>query len=162
MSEAFSQQFCTIAPVSQSGLVAGSQVSPCLVTVAGADLTIIASPATLIARVPVAGLEICTPALMRKIGTGAAVRIEGAMVGVTFDMVYARQKHHDAKQKGGPASAHFAMRVVSIVTFADARHAVRHGRQLARDFKAALLAAGATDKTGKSVARQATLDSRSS
>ena len=52
--------------------------------------------------------------------------------------------------------------VTDVRTFADARHAVRHGRQLARDFKAALLAAGATDKTGKSVARQATLDSRAS
>lgn len=147
MSEAFSQQFCTVVPVSERGLVAGSRVTPCLVKVDDGELAIIAAPATLIARVPVSGLEVCTPALMRKIGTGTAVRIEGAMVGVTFDMVYARQKAHAARQDGGPAfAARLATRMVSIATFADARHGFRHGRQLARDFKAALLAAGAIDK----------------
>ena len=149
MSEAFSQQFCTVVPVSEKGLVAGSRVTPCLVKVDDAELTIIAAPATLIARVPVCGLEICTPALMRKIGTGTAVRIEGAMVGITFDMVYTRQKDRGARQEGGPAlAARLALRVVSIATFADGRHGFRHGRQLAREFKAALLAAGAIDKAG--------------
>lgn len=148
MSEAFSQQFCTVMPVSEKGLVAGSRITPCLVTVDDGELTITAAPATLIARVPVSGLEICTPALMRKIGTGTAVRIEGAMVGVTFDMVYARQKAHAAREKGGPAfAARLARRMVSVATFADGRHGFRHGRQLARDFKVALLGAGAIDKT---------------
>jgi hypothetical protein len=54
------------------------------------------------------------------------------------------------------------MRMVSMATFADGRHGFRHGRQLARDFKAALLGAGAIDKTDKAVVRQAILDSRSS
>jgi hypothetical protein len=147
VSEAFSQQFCTIVPVSERGLVAGSRVTPCLVKVDDGELTITAAPATLIARVPVSGLEICTPALMRKIGTGTAVRIEGAMVGVTFDMVHARQKARAARPEGGPAfAARLARRVVAIATFADGRHGFRHGRQLAREFKAALLAAGALDK----------------
>jgi hypothetical protein len=48
--------------------------------------------AQVVAQAPVQGLEIVTPPVYRKIGTGVVVRIDGQLYSIEFDTVYQAEK----------------------------------------------------------------------
>jgi hypothetical protein len=143
MAEAFSQQFCSVAPCGAGGrIVTGQRLHNCLVQVADGELTLIQAPSTLVAQVPVAGVEIVTPPTLRKVGTGVIIKVDGKLLAVEFDVVYRRQQAHAGRRRS------WLSRFFGISDMTTLPKAMRLGRQLGREFIAALLAAGAADPTG--------------
>lgn len=142
MSEAFSQDFCSVVPVGLGGrIIAGQRIAPCLVRIDLGVLTIARMRGgEAVAQVPVAGLEIATPPMLRKVGTSAVLRIDGELLAVEFDTVYTRRKAAGSSGIGGVLRRGFS---ISAVT--DAPKALKLGRELTRTFTTALLAIGAVD-----------------
>jgi hypothetical protein len=77
-----------------------------------------------------------------KVGTAVVVRLEdGELLAVEFDSVFRRQQ-----QRGKPRS--FLREVFSLDPLTTIGKSTRLARQPSRDFAAALITAGALDKTG--------------
>jgi hypothetical protein len=147
MAEAFSQQFCSVAPCGVGGrIITGQRLQNCLVRVADGELALIQAPATLIAKGPAANIRIVTPPAIRKIGTAVILQVGGDLLAVEFDGVYRRQQSHEkstAKRRSPFTNA--LRQVFSISDIMSAPKAMRLGRELARECTTALLAAGAVD-----------------
>lgn len=145
MTAAFSQQFCTVAPCGAGGrIVTGARVPNCLVEVTGTELNLTQAPATLIASKPAAEVRIVTPPALRKIGTAVILELDAKLLAVEFDMVYRRQREYG---KGGVSTAvTIARNFFSLSDITSAPRAMRLARELARDFTAALVTAGAAEE----------------
>lgn len=142
MTKAFSQQFCTLAPCGAGGrILAGARMPDCLVEVTDGELTLIQAPATLVARTPAAAVRIVTPSAVRKIGTAVILKLNAKLLAVEFDMVYRRQQEHG--KPGTSTAAKVARNLLSLSDITSAPKAMRLARELARDFTAALVTAGA-------------------
>jgi hypothetical protein len=138
----FSQQFCSLAPCGAGGrIVAGARMRNCLVQVSDGELTLIQAPATLVAKVPAASVEIVTPATLRKIGTAVVLKLDGRLLAVEFDGVYRRQRAHANDRK--PSLGTVVARAFSLSDITSLRKSMRLGRELSGEFTAALLASGA-------------------
>src|ERR1035441_8473819 len=162
MAETFSQQFCSLARCGAGGrIVTGKRARNCLVQVADGELIIIMVPSVLLARVPAPMVEIVTPPTLRKIGTsvilwlGGLGGLDGApLFAVEFDTVYRRQQAYAgraaANGKSGSGTLGGAVRrflgVSDITTLPEA---MRLGRELTREFTAALLTAGTVSHAGQ-------------
>lgn len=156
MAETFSQEFCSIAPCGAGGrIITGPRLRNCLVQVANGELTLIQAPSTLVANTPVAGVEIVTPPMLRKVGTGVILRLDRNLLAIEFDMVYRNQQAYARRAAGRQTSplAGILRRMFRLSDVTSLRKAMRLARQLARDFTTALLAAGATDKAGTVASR---------
>jgi hypothetical protein len=144
MSEAFSQELCSMEPFKDSirWVVSRPRTAPCTVRVADGELTIIQEPGEPVVRVPTAGLEIVTPRRLRKLEAGVVLQIGGKPVAVMFDLVSGRQQLRAAGQAGKGA-------LIGQVTKAAANTRGNLGlaRQITAQFTAALLAGGAIDRT---------------
>jgi hypothetical protein len=146
MAETFSQQFCTLVPCRAGGRIAvGRRARNCLVQVADGQLVIVMAPSVLLARVPAPMVEIVTPPAQRKIGTSVILWLGGLdgapLFAVEFDTVYRAQQ---ARARRGLIRQFFG---VSDITTAP--HAMRLGRELASEFTAALLTAGASTQSAR-------------
>jgi hypothetical protein len=141
VSESFSQQFCMIAPMTFLGTYRGTRIRSCLVEVTDGMLTIVAAPDRVLYHRPVEGLEIAAPPILAKIGTGVALRLDGQLVSVNFDTVFAGRKANAARSRGILARVLFyAGYFCGVYGFGG----IRVGRRLTRELTAALLAEGAT------------------
>lgn len=145
MTETFSQQFCSLAPCGAGGRVTtGARMHNCLVQVQDGELTLIQAPATLVAKVPVASVEIVTPPTLRRIGTAVVLRLDGRLLAVEFDGVYRRQRARANGRK--PTLGALVARAFSLGDVTSLRKSMRLGRELSSDFTTALVAAGAGDR----------------
>lgn len=147
MAEAFSQQFCSVAPCGAGGrIITGQRLQNCLVQVADGELTLVQAPAKLVARTPASAVRIVTPPAIRKIGTAIILQVGDDLLAVEFDGVYRRQQSHaksTAKRRSPVTNA--LRQIFSINDITSAPKAMRLGRKLASECTAALLAAGAVD-----------------
>lgn len=144
-AESFSQQFCSLAPCGAGGRVTtGARMRNCLVQVSDGELTVIQAPATLVAKVPAASVEIVTPPALRKIGTAVILKLDGKMLAVEFDAVYRRQRARANGRKRSLGSA--VARTFSLRDIASLGKSMRFARELSGKFTAALAAAGAGDR----------------
>jgi len=145
MTETFSQQFCSLAPCGAGGRVTtGARMHNCLVQVRDGELTLLQAPATLVAKVPAASVEIVTPPTQRRIGTAVVLSLDGRLLAVEFDGVYRRQR---APANGRKATLGTAVaRAFSLSDITSLRKSIRLGRELSSDFTAALMGAGARDR----------------
>lgn len=144
MAETFSQQFCSLAPCGAGGrITTGARMRNCLVQVRDGELTLIQAPATLVAKVPAAAVEIVTPATLRKIGTAVILKLDSRLLAVEFDGVYRRQQAHASDRK--PTLGTVVARAFSLRDITSLRKSMRLGRELSSEFTAALMAAGAGD-----------------
>ena len=139
MAVTFSQQFCSLARCGAGGrIVAGRRARNCLVQVADGKLVIVMAPSVLLARVPAPMVEILTPPALRKIGTSVVLWLGGLdgapLFAVEFDTVYRRMR-----------------RLSGVRDITALPQAMRLGRELAREFTAALLTAGAVSHAGAGV-----------
>ncbi len=160
MAETFSQQFCSLARCGAGGrVVTGRRARNCLVQVAGGELIIIMAPSVLLARVPAPMVEIVTPPTLRKIGTSVILWLGGLdgapLFAVEFDTVYRGQRAHARRaaangQSGFRALGGAVRRFFGISDITTLPQAMRLGRELAREFTAALLAAGAVSHAAAS------------
>lgn len=143
MSEAFSQDFCSVVPVGLGGrIIAGNRIEHCVVRIDLGVLTIARMKGgAAVAQVSTTGLEIVTPPMLKKVGMCAVLRIDGDLLAVEFGTVYTRRKAAGRRGIGGVLS----QLLISPIT--DAPKTMKLGRELTRNFVAALLAAGAIDKT---------------
>jgi hypothetical protein len=143
VSEVFRQEFCSVVPCTAGGrIIAGQRVRNCVVQVKDGELVLGQVPGILVAQAPVAQVQIVTPPTLRKIGTAVVVRLDdGELLAVEFDGVYRRQQ-----QRGKPRG--FLREVFSLDTLTTIGKSTRLGRQLSRAFAAALVMAGAMDKSG--------------
>jgi hypothetical protein len=144
MSEAFSQELCSMEPFKDSirWVVSRPRTPPCTVRVADGELTIIQEPGEPVVRVPTAGLKIVTPRRVRKLEAGVVLQIGGRPVAVMFDLVYARQQFRAASKEGKGALIGQVARPA-----ANTRGNLDLARQITAEFMAALLAGGAVDTT---------------
>jgi hypothetical protein len=142
VAETFSQMFCSIAPCAVGGrVVAGQRLQNCLVNVTDTKLIIVQAPERLVASMLCTEVKIITPLAVRKIGTAVVLRMPlSPLFAVEFDGVYRRQRMY-AEGKTSLLRQLFSIRDITRLP-----EAMRLGRQLASDFSAALLAAGAIDK----------------
>jgi hypothetical protein len=154
MTAAFSQMFCSLAPCGVGGrVVTGQRMRNCLVQVADGELTLIQAPSTLVAKTPAAAVEIVTPRTLRKVGTGVILLLDGKLLAVEFDIVYRLQQEYARKPRSGAAALIGALRqVFSVSDITSLPKSMRLGRQLTSEFIAALLAAGAVDRTATTTA----------
>src|ERR1035441_5070464 len=130
MAETFSQQFCSLARCGAGGrIVTGKRARNCLVQVADGELIIIMAPSVLLARVPAPMVEIVTPPTLRKIGTSVILWLGGL---------------EGAALVGGAGQHHVG--VSDITTLPES---MRLGRELTREFTAALLTAGTVSHAGQ-------------
>ena len=160
MAETFSQQFCSLVRCGAGGrIVAGRRVRNCLVQVAGGELVIVMAPSVLLARVPASMVEIVTPPALRKVGTSVVLWLDGLdgapLFAVEFDTVYRGQRacarHAAADGKSGfRALGGVVRRLFGVSDITALPEAMRLGRELAREFTAALLTAGATSQADAS------------
>jgi hypothetical protein len=146
MSEAFSQELCSMEPFKDSFRWAMSrpQTPPCTVRVADGELTVVQESGELALRVPTAGLRIVTPRRLRRIEAGVVLQIGAKPVAVMFDQVYARQQLRAAAQRGKGAVIGQIARPV-----AGTRGNLALARQITAKFLTALLAGGAIDTTAR-------------
>ncbi len=160
MAETFSQQFCSLARCGAGGrVVTGRRARNCLVQVAGGELIIIMAPSVLLARVPAPMVEIVTPPTLRKIGTSVILWLGGLdgapLFAVEFDTVYRGQRAHARRaaangQSGFRALGGAVRRFLGVSDITTLQEAMRRGRELAREFTAALLTAGAVSHAAAS------------
>jgi hypothetical protein len=144
MAETCSQQFCSLAPCGAGGrITAGARMRNCLVQVSDGELTLIQAPATLVAKVPAAAVEIVTPAALRKIGTAVVLRLDGKLLAVEFDGVYRSQQAPANGRK--PTLGSVVARAFSLSDITSLRKSLRLARELSSQFTAALVAVGAVD-----------------
>jgi hypothetical protein len=149
MTATFSQMFCSLAPCGAGGrIVTGQRMHNCLVQVADGELTLIQAPSTVVAKMPAAAIEIVTPRTLRKVGTGVILLLDGGLLAVEFDVVYRRQQEYARKPPSGAAALIRALRrTFNVSDITNLPRAMRLGRQLTSEFSAALVAAGAADRT---------------
>ena len=104
-------------------------------------------------------VEIVTPPTLRKIGTSVILWLGGLdgapLFAVEFDTVYRRQRACARRaaangQSGFRALGGAVRRFLGVSDITTLPQAVRLGRELAREFTAALLAAGAVGHVGAS------------
>jgi hypothetical protein len=146
VAETFSQQFCSLAPCGAGGrITTGARMHNCLVQVGDGELTLIQAPATLVAKVPAAAVEIVTPAALRKIGTAVIVKLDDRLLAVEFDGVYRRQRANANDRK--PTLGTYLARAFSLSDITSLRKSLRLGRELSGEFTTALVAAGAGDRS---------------
>jgi hypothetical protein len=146
MAETFSQQFCSLAPCGAGGrITTGARMRNCLVQVSDAELTLVQAPATLVAKVPAASVEIVTPATLRKIGTAVVLKLDGRLLAVEFDGVYRGQRAAVNGLK--PTLGTVIARAFSLSDITSLGKSFRLGRELSSEFTTALVAAGAGDRS---------------
>jgi hypothetical protein len=143
VSETFSQKYAVVAKTTAGGrIISGPKIQGCLVRIDLGVLTI--SHATqVVAQVPVQGLEIVTPPMYRKIGTGVVLRIEGQPYSVEFDTVYQTEKLAATK----PGAGRFLKAAFGTGNITAVPKGLRLGKEITKTFLAALLAEGAVDTT---------------
>ena len=145
MGETFSQQYCTLEPCGAGGyVVTGARMHNCLVKVADGELTMIQAPSIRVARVPVSSVRVVTPDALRKIGTSVLLQLDGKLLNVDFGMVYRRQQARARKRR--PPVAEFARNLFAFRNFTTLPGGITVARELAREFTAALAAAGAAGR----------------
>ncbi len=156
MAETFSQQFCSMAMCGAGGkIVAGRRFRNCLVQVVDGELVIVIAPSRLAAKMPCPEIKIVTPPTVRKAGTAVVLHMPlSPLFAVEFDGVYRRQQAYAkrADRKSGPrllASSLWHL-VSDLSALTSLPESMRLGRELAREFTAALLADGAIDRTAAS------------
>lgn len=142
MSEVFRQEFCSVVPCTAGGrLIAGRRVRNCLAQVADGELVLGQVPGMLVAHVPVAQVRIATPPALRRIGTVVVLQLaDGELLAVEFDGVY-RMRQQRAKPRG------LLREFFSLDSLTTIGKSARLARQLGGDFAAALIMAGASEKT---------------
>lgn len=145
MGVTFSQQYCTLEPCGAGGyVVMGARMHNCLVKVADGELTMIQAPSIRVAKVPAASVRIVTPAALAKIGTSVLLQVDGKLLNVDFGMVRRRQQAR-ARKRRSPIAA-FARDLFSFRNFTTLPNGIPLAMELAREFTAALTAAGAADE----------------
>lgn len=132
-----------VAPMTFLGTYQGVKIRSCLVEVADGVLTIVAAPDNVLCHWSIAGLEIASPPILAKIGTGVALRFGDQLISVNFDTVVTGRKANAARSKGMLARVLFFVGYACGAGVAYGIGGIRVGRQLAREFTAALLAEGA-------------------
>lgn len=143
MSEAFSQKYAVVAKTTAGGrVISGPKVPGCLVRVDLGVLTV-SRGTQVVAQAPVQGLEIVTPPMYRKIGTGVVVSINSQLLSIEFDTVYQAEKLAAMK----PGIGRFLKAGFGLSNITDAPKGMRLGREITKSFLAALLAGGAVDTT---------------
>ena len=159
MAETFSQQFCSLARCGAGRILTGRRARNCLVQVAGGKLVIVMAPSVLLARVPAPMVEIVTPPALRTIGTSVVLWLGGLdgapLFAVEFDTVYRAQQARARRAAADPQSRFRALggvmrRLFGVSDITALPEAMRLGRELAREFTAALLTAGAASHAGAS------------
>jgi hypothetical protein len=155
MARTFSQMFCSLAPCGAGGrILTGQRMRNCLVQVADGELTLIQAPSTVVVKMPAAAAEIVTPPMLRKIGTGVILLLDGRLLAVEFDVVYRSQQAYARKPKSGVAAfTDVLRRFFSVSDITNVPSAMRLGRQLTSEFSTALLEAGAIDRTAAPTTR---------
>lgn len=149
MRETFSQQYCTLEPCGAGGyVVTGARMHNCLIKVADGELTMIQAPSIRVAKVPVPSVRIVTPKALAKIGTSVVLQLDGKLLNVDFAMVYRRQQAR-ARKRRSPA-AEFAGNLFAFRNFTTLANGIPLARELAHEFTAALIVAGATDEASTS------------
>jgi hypothetical protein len=142
MEGTFSQQYCTLEPCGARGyVVTGARMHNCLVKVADGELTMIQAPSIRVAKVPAASVRIVTPPAMAKIGTSVVLQLDGKLLNVDFGLVYRRQQARARKRRS--LAVEFARRLLAFRNFTTLPNGIPLARELAREFTAALTAAGA-------------------
>jgi hypothetical protein len=122
----------------------GARIHNCLVEVRDGELSLIQAPATLVAKVPAAAVEIVTPATLRRIGTAVVLQLDGRLLAVEFDGVYRRRRAPANGRK--PSLGAVVAKAFSLSDITSLRTSMRLGRKLSSDFTAALVVAGAGDR----------------
>jgi hypothetical protein len=146
VSETFSQKYAVVAETTAGGrVISGPKIPGCLVRI---DLGVlkVSRGAQVVAQAPVAGLEIVTPSMYRKIGTGVVVRIDDQLYSIEFDTVYQAEKLAATK----PGAGRFLKAAFGTGNIAAVPKGMRLGKEITKTFLAALLAEGAVDKTAAS------------
>lgn len=134
MDPLFSQRFCSVVPYQAGGaLVAGRKLPSCLVQVTDGELVIIVSN-EVVDRAPVAGVQLDTPALQRKVGGGTFVRMNGNQWAIDFGRCGMAELFSSG---GAGTKLRMAFGGGTIKT-------IKRARELNREFTAALLREGAT------------------
>ncbi|HEV3382551.1 MAG TPA: hypothetical protein VG142_16420 [Trebonia sp.] len=144
MSEAFSQKYALVAKTTAGGrVISGPKIPGCLVRIELGVLTVSHGP-QVVTQAAVQGLEIVTPPMYRKIGTGVVVRIDGQLWSIEFDTVYQAEKLAATK----PGVGRFLKAAFAAENIAAVPKGMHLGKEITKTFLAALLAEGAVDKTG--------------
>src|ERR1039457_2185412 len=159
MAETFSQQFCSLARCGAGGrVVTGKRARNCLVQGADGDLLIIMAPSVALARGPAPMVEVLPPPALRKIGTSVILWLGGLdgapLFAVEFDTVYRRQRAYarraapNGKARAGTLRG-AVRRFLGVSDITTLPEAMRLGRELTREFTAALLTAGTVSHAGQ-------------
>jgi hypothetical protein len=146
VSETFSQKYAVVAKTTAGGrVISGPKIPGCLVRIDLGVLTV-SSAGQVVAQAPVQGLEIVTPPMYRKIGTGVVLPINGHLYSIEFDSVYQAEKLAATK----PGAGRFLKAAFGTGNIAAVPKGMRRGKEITKTFLAALLAEGAIDKTAAS------------
>jgi hypothetical protein len=141
VSGGFAQGFCSVAPCGAQGrVITGRRLANCQVRIGDDGELVLSHASTVVARAPAAGVQIVTPPGIRRIGTAVILLVDSRVLAVEFDSVYRRQR--ESLRTGSRAG-----RVLrSVFGLPNVSRGMRVGRTLARQFAAALTAAGAADR----------------
>lgn len=136
-AEAFSQQYCSVIPVTGGGNI--NVVMPATgfrVVIAGTCVSVIEAPGLPLFTVPATAVQISTPRWQRRIfGAGSILKIGGHLWSVQFGSAYRAEAAHARRMSGLGVMAAVGAPVRSIC----------HGREINARFTCALLEAGASD-----------------
>ena len=141
MTGGFSQGFCSVAPCGAEGrIITGRRLANCQVRIGDDGELVLSHGADVVARAPAAAVQIVTPPWIRRIGTAVILLVDSKVLAVEFDSVYRRQR------ESARASSRTASMLRSVFGLPNVSRGMRVGRALAKEFAAALTAAGAADR----------------